>query len=240
MVAIAIIEHRGADTRWSSRVCWLPTKPRTSPEMTGRRTTPMASNQPAAMAIIRPARQHVSIWDTSVMNPKVLSSRTLDHTETTSPNLVASRSARFVVAIFPSGVTFLLDNSESTNKRERIDADQVAPILISFSPNEDQIALEYPDGRIVTTDLATREIANYAPFSTKSLVLQTGTYRMIAITREGNIWIYDRTSHAQCVGHIEEDSVRGASLDPSERFIGIAGESGNLYLYDMNLCHWAK
>ncbi len=57
MVAIAIAEHRAQIP--NAITCLLaPTKPMAIAGDDWRLPTLMASNQPAAMAIIRPARQH--------------------------------------------------------------------------------------------------------------------------------------------------------------------------------------
>jgi WD40 repeat protein len=111
---------------------------------------------------------------------------------------------------------------------------------VSFSPDEEAVAIGDSDGRIVTIRTATGEEIPHQPFTTAATRLWMGNLHLVGWTRDGNVWIYDRASSAQCVTHIERDAVRDASLSPDESTLAIAGESGHLHFYRIPSCRWVK
>jgi WD40 repeat protein len=184
----------------------------------------------------------LSFWDTSQAAPQVLSTEMLGRVEQSAPNVTLSRSGRFAVVQFASGVVYLLAFSAKVRATLNTIPSPSAgvPWLASFSPDETDVAISYSDGRIVTIHIATGEETSHHPFASAAAGLWMGSLRLVGLTREGYVWIYDRASGAQCVSHVERESIRGASLSPNENTIVAAGESGHLHFYDISSCRWAK
>jgi WD40 repeat protein len=183
----------------------------------------------------------LSVWDTSHVVPRMLSVAMLGRGERAAPDVTLSPSGRFAIAKFASGVVYLVAISDRGNAVLSVvpNFGAGAPWLASFAPDEGDVGFSYSDGRIVTIRTASGEQTTHQPFTTAAAGLRMGNFRLIGVTREGYVWIYDRTSDAQCVTHIERESVWGASLSPDENTITIAGESGHLYFYSIPSCRWA-
>jgi WD40 repeat protein len=184
----------------------------------------------------------LSVWDTSHSVPQMLSTATLGRMERPGPDVTLSPSGRFAVVQFASGVLYLVAISARGNAALNTVPNLGAgvPSLASFSPDEEDVGISYSDGRIVTIRTATGEQTSHQPLATAAAALWMGNLRLVGMTREGYVWIYDRASGAQCVTHIERESVLGASLSPDENTIAIAGESGHLHFYSIRSCRWAK
>ena len=184
----------------------------------------------------------LSIWDTSHAAPQMLSTAMLGRVERTAPDVTLSRSGRFAMAQFASGVLYLVAISARGEAAPKFvpNFGAGAPWLASFSPDEEEVGISYSDGRIVMIRTATGEQTSYQPFAMAAAGLWVGNLHLVGLTREGYVWIYDRASGAQCVTHIERESVLGASLSPNENTIVIAGESGHLHFYNILSCRWSK
>jgi WD40 repeat protein len=184
----------------------------------------------------------LSVWDTSHATPQMLSTAMLSRTERSAPEVTLSRSGRFAVVHFASGVLYLVAISDRGKAALKPvpNIGTGAPWLASFSPDEGDVGISYSDGRIVTIRTATGEQTSHQPLATAASGLWMGSRRLVGLTSEGYVWIYDRASGAQCVTHIERESILGASLSPDENTIAIAGESGRLHFYSIPSCRWAK
>jgi eukaryotic-like serine/threonine-protein kinase len=184
----------------------------------------------------------LSVWDTSHSEPQMLTTTMLNHVERSAPEVTLSRSGRFAVVQFASGVLYVVTISTRGRAALRTIPNLGAgvPWLASFSPDEANVAVSYSDGRIVTIRTATGEETSYHPLAKAAAGLWMGNLRLVGLTREGYVWIYDHASGAQCVTHIERESILGASLSPNENTIAIAGESGHLHFYNIESCRWAN
>jgi eukaryotic-like serine/threonine-protein kinase len=193
------------------------------------------------LAVATPAGA-LSVWDTSHAAPQMMSTAMLGHAERLAPDVTLSPSGRLAVVQFASGVSYLVAISDRGDAALTAvpNLGAGAPWLASFSPDEHDVGIGYSDGRIVTIRTATGAQTSYQPFATAAAGLWLGSIHLVGLTREGYVWIYDRASGAQCVTHIERDSVRGASLSPDENTLAIAGESGHLHFYRIPSCRWAK
>jgi WD40 repeat protein len=195
-----------------------------------------------ARLAVTTAAGSLSVWDTSHAAPQMLSTAMLGRAERSAPDVTLSPSGRFAVVQFASGVLYLVAISARGKAALKTvpNCGAGVPWLASFSPDEEDVGISYSDGRIVTLRTATGEETSHQPLATAAAGLWMGNLRLVGLTREGYVWIYDRASGAQCVTHIERESVMGVSLSPNENTIAIAGESGRLHFYNILSCRWAK
>jgi WD40 repeat protein len=184
----------------------------------------------------------LSIWNTSHAAPQLLSTAMLGRTERSASDVTLSPSGRFAAVRLASGVLYLVVISDRGIAALKTvpNLGTGVPGLVAFSPDEEDVGISYSDGRIVTIHTATGEEISHQPLAMAATGLSMGNTHLVGLTREGYVWIYDRASGAQCVTHIERESVLGASLSPNENTIVIAGESGHLHFYNILSCRWVK